>query len=97
MRYPKDLQPGEISAPFESTDNEGRGNLVYKLVMLEEVIPSHTATFERDFAVLLNEANQQETKKMIEQFLNEKVATTYIMVDPMFQNCAFERDGWVTK
>ncbi|MBR5249329.1 MAG: peptidylprolyl isomerase [Bacteroidales bacterium] len=93
----KDLQPGEISAPFESTDNEGRGNLVYKLVMLEEVIPSHTATFERDFAVLLNEANQQETKKMIEQFLNEKVATTYIMVDPMFQNCAFERAGWVTK
>lgn len=89
------LSAGQISQPFESTDNEGRGNLVYKIVMLEEVIPSHPATFEQDFPVLLQEANEREVRNKIEAFLNEKIATTYIVVDPLFQNCDFKRAGWL--
>ena len=90
----KDLQPGAVSQPFESTDNEGRGNLVYKIVMLDEVIPSHVASFEKDFAVLLQEANNQASKKIIDDFLTEKIGSTYIVIDPLFQNCDFERSGW---
>lgn len=49
----KDLKEGEISEPFETTDDEGRdGNTIYKIIKLEKIIPSHTATFKNDFSVL---------------------------------------------
>ena len=92
----KDLKPGEISAPFESTDNEGRsGNLVYKIVRLEEIIPAHTATFESDFNVLVEIAKNQQIMDAIEQFIKEKQKSTYIVIDPMFIKCDFQREGWI--
>lgn len=91
------LSAGEISEPFESTDNEGRGNLVYKIVQLEEVVPAHPAAFEQDFPVLLQEANERAAQKKIQDFLNEKIATTYIVIDPLFQGCDFKRAGWLGK
>ncbi len=92
----KNLKPGEISTPFESTDNEGRsGNLVYKIVRLEEVVPSHTATYENDFNVLLDIAKNQQMMNAIENFIKEKQRVTYIVIDPLFVKCDFEREGWV--
>lgn len=92
----KDLKPGEISAPFESTDNEGRsGNLVYKIVRLEEIVPAHTATFESDFNVLVEIAKNQQIMDAIEQFIKEKQKSTYIVIDPMFIKCDFQREGWI--
>ena len=46
----KDLKPGEISEPVESLDNEGyeqgrSGNLVYKIIRVDKILPAHTATF----------------------------------------------------
>lgn len=92
----KDLEVGEISAPVESTDNEGRsGNTIYKIIKLEKIIPSHTATFEDDFSVLQNVANQQQSKKAVDDFIKEKIKSTYIVIDPIFHNCDFEREGWI--
>jgi peptidyl-prolyl cis-trans isomerase SurA len=43
----KNLKEGEISAAFESRDNEGReGNVVYKIIKLEKIIPSHNANLK---------------------------------------------------
>lgn len=92
----KNLEPGEISEPFESTDNEGRsGNVVYKIVRLEEVVPSHPASYESDFNVLLDIAKNQQMMEAIEKFISEKQKVTYIVIDPLFGNCDFEREGWV--
>lgn len=92
----KDLKPGQISKPFESLDNEGRnGNTVYKVVRLEEVVPAHKATFEKDFDVLLNIAKNKQAYAAIEKFVKEKQKTTYIVIDPLFVKCKFQREGWV--
>lgn len=92
----KDMEIGEISAPLESTDNEGRnGNTLYKIIKLEKIIPSHTANFEDDFSVLQNIANGVQAQKAIDRFLGEKIKSTYIVVDPIFHNCDFERQGWI--
>lgn len=91
----KDMKVGDISKPIESTDNEGRsGNLIYKIIKLEELIPSHNATFEKDFQVLQNVASQQQSMKAIEAFILDKQKTTYIVIDPLFHNCQFDREGW---
>lgn len=96
----KDMKEGEISMPIESTDNEVRagmnvGNTVYKIIRLDEVRPAHTPTFNEDFNVLLNMATNKKAADAIEAFIKEKLETTYIVIDPIFQKCDFQRDGWV--
>ncbi|MBQ2912634.1 MAG: peptidylprolyl isomerase [Bacteroidales bacterium] len=92
----KDMKEGEISEPFESTDNEGRsGNTIYKILRLEKIIPSHTATFKDDFEVILNIANSDRQQKAIDNFIKEKQAITYIKLDDLFKQCNFEREGWI--
>jgi len=92
----RNMNVGDISEPFESTDNEGRsGNTMYKIIKLEEIIPSHVASYEDDFNVLYNEAKYSLQMKAIEDFIKKKQATTYIKIDPLFEHCPFLKEGWI--
>ncbi len=91
----RDMQVGDISDPFESVDNEGRGNTIYKIIKLEEIIPSHVATFERDFDILTTVASNRNANKAIDEFVKEKIKTTHIVVDPVFAGCPFSKEGWI--
>lgn len=94
----KDLQPGGISDPIESLDNEGRdGNLVYKILRLDSIIPAHTASFERDYTELQGDVQRLMQARAIDQFVKDKIKVTYIKIDPLFQDCDFELEGWKTK
>ena len=94
----RDLKEGEISSPVESLDNEGRsGNTVYKIIRVDKIIPSHTATFQNDYNMLLDQAKQTKSMKAIDEFLESKIKSTYIIIDPMFKDCDFERKGWAEK
>ena len=94
----QDLQVGEISEPIASLDNEGRdGNLVYKIVRLDKIVPAHTATFESDYTDLLGRVQQQKTSMAINEFLDKKIETSYIIIDPLFGDCEFSRKGWSSK
>ena len=94
----RDLKEGEISEPIESLDNEGRdGNLVYKIVKVDKIIPAHPASFQHDYTLLLDEATQKKSMEAIDEFIDSKIKSTYIVIDPLFQDCVFERDGWADK
>ena len=93
-----DLKEGEISEPVESLDNEGRdGNTVYKIIKVDKIIPAHPATFSNDYTLLLNNAEQQLQTKAIDDFIDSRIKSTYIVIDPMFEDCVFEREGWYEK
>ena len=92
----RSMEVGDISQPFESLDNEGRnGNTIYKILYLEQIIPAHTATFSEDYSTLLTEIDAKNAQKAIDKFIDERIKTTYIVIDPLFQGCDFERKGWV--
>ena len=94
----RNLQVGEISEPIASLDNEGRdGNLVYKIVRLDKIVPAHTATFESDYTELLYLVQNQKTVEAIDRFLDEKIDSSYIIIDPLFADCDFSRKGWARK
>ena len=94
----KNLEVGQISTPIESLDNEGRGgNLVYKIIKVDKVIPAHTATFQNDYDLLLQQARNVLSKEAVDKFIDSKIKTTYIIIDPLFKDCTFERDGWSEK
>ncbi len=94
----RNLQPGEISEPFESLDNEGRnGNPVYKIVRLDSIVPAHTASFEHDYTELLAEVRAEKQHEAIEKFIKETIKVTYIKIDPLFKDCEFQTSGWESK
>jgi peptidyl-prolyl cis-trans isomerase SurA len=94
----KNLEVGQISSPIESLDNEGRnGNTVYKIIKVDKIIPAHTASFKNDYDLLLQQAKNQKAMEAVNKFINSKIKTTYIIIDPLFQDCVFEREGWSSK
>ena len=94
----KGLEVGEITEPFESLDNEGRnGNTVYKIIKVDKILPAHTATFTNDYSLLLDYARQELSMKAIDEFLDSKIKSTYIILDPLFKDCVFNREGWYDK
>ena len=94
----KNLKEGEISEPVESLDNEGRdGNLVYKIIKVDKIIPAHPATFANDYSLMLQQAQDELRQEAINKFIDEKIKTTYIIIDPLFKDCDFEREGWSEK
>lgn len=95
----KDLKVGEISAPVESQDNEGylqgrSGNMIYKIIRVDKIIPAHTATFENDYTEILDRVSGTKQLEAIDAFLNEKAKDTYIVIDPLFAECEFSRQMW---
>lgn len=94
----QDLQPGEISKPIVSLDNEGRdGNLVYKIIRLDQIVPAHTATLEHDYTDLLTSVKVAKQNKAINDFVDKKIGETNIVIDPIFKDCNFSREGWTSK
>ena len=94
----KNLNEGDVSAPVESLDNEGRsGNTVYKIIKVDKIIPAHAASFQNDYNMLLDQAKQKKSMEAIDEFINSKIKTTYIIIDPLFKDCDFEREGWSEK
>ncbi len=88
------LSEGEISEPVESLDNEGRsGQLVYKIIRVDKIIPSHPASFSEDYSLMLGAAKNKLSMEAIEKFLDEKISTTYITIDPIFADCEFDHAG----
>ena len=102
----KDLKEGEISMPVESTDNDGRqdqvkdyvvGKTNYKIIKVDKIIPAHTASFDEDFSQLQGEVKRTKQMEAIDNFLNEKIGKTHVVIDPMFKDCEFQRSAWRTK
>lgn len=94
----QDLKEGEVSRPIESLDNEGRdGNLVYKIVRLDKIVPAHTATLEKDYTELQNGVELLKKEEAVRNFIDEKIKETYIVIDPLFKECEFTRSGWQEK
>ena len=94
----EELKEGDISSPVESRDNEGRdGNLVYKIVKVDQIIPAHPASYESDYDLMLSAAKNKLSMEAIDKFINEKIQTTYITIDPIFKECSFEHEGFESK
>ena len=84
---------------MESQDNEGyqqgrSGNLVYKIIRVDKIIPAHTATFENDYTQILEKVQQNKQMEAVNKFLEEKIKSTYIVIDPLFSECEFSREAW---
>lgn len=88
----KDLKVGQISAPFESIDQNGK--TVYKVMMIKSRTEPHVANLKEDFNLLKNMALAKKREEVINNWIDDKQKTTYIRIDDSFANCDFHSKGW---
>jgi peptidyl-prolyl cis-trans isomerase SurA len=87
------LKVGEVSNSFQTTDI--MGNEMSKIVKLVEIIPAHTASLEEDYIRLEEMALQQKQEKIYKEWLNDKIMSMYVYIDPAYRTETFENKNWI--
>ncbi len=88
------LQPGEISDAFQTSD--ARGNKISKIVKLLEIIPSHPANLKEDYLDLEERALAEKTQDEYLKWLDKKIDSMFIRIDPEFRLYdEFENKSWL--
>jgi len=90
----RDLKIGEISDAFRTTDEIG--NPVFRIVKLDDELPAHKADFKDDYQFLYNAAMNNKRQQSYKDWINKKIASTYIKIIDEFKGCKFlEEEGWL--
>ncbi|HAN20011.1 MAG: hypothetical protein A2X13_05000 [Bacteroidetes bacterium GWC2_33_15] len=87
------LKIGEISEPFESTDDQG--DIVYKIIKIKQMKEPHKANLKDDYEKVEQMALMTKQQTVIENWLEEHKKKTYIHIDDSFKNCEFLKNGWI--
>jgi peptidyl-prolyl cis-trans isomerase SurA len=89
----RDMKQGEISEAFRTSDDDG--NVVFRIVRLDNEIPAHRANLKDDYESLYSEAVQQARSKEYREWINKKIGITYIKISDELNTCDFLKKGWL--
>ncbi len=89
----RDLKPGEISEPFQTTDEIG--NIVFRVVRLDDEVPAHRANLKDDYQFIYNGSLMAERQKTYSEWIRKKIEITYIKISDEFRSCKFLEQGWL--
>lgn len=87
------LSVGQISRAFRMTNDKGQE--VCAVVMLKNRIEGHPANMTEDFQTLRDVVVNKRKEEKIEQWIKDKIKTTYVHISPDWRNCNFHYKGWV--
>ncbi|MCA1756463.1 MAG: peptidylprolyl isomerase [Bacteroidales bacterium] len=88
----RNLQVGEISNPFMTTDS--KGNTVFRIVRLDRQTEPHIANLKDDYSFLEDATLMQKRSKIYQKWIEEKMQVTYIRISDRFKTCNFATEGW---
>ncbi len=89
----QDLEPGDVSNAFETTDLTG--NKVFAIIKVIERIPAHKADLKNDYSILQEMTRMSKQQETFRRWITEKQKTTYIRVNDTFKSCPFRLKGWI--
>ena len=87
------MQIGEVSNPFTMTDR--RGMKVCAIVKLRTRIPAHRAIITEDFQVMKTAVENKKSEDVVNKWIKDKQASTYIRINEGWRDCDFKYPGWV--
>ena len=87
------LSVGQISRAFRMTNDKGQEECA--VVMLKNRIEGHPANMTEDFQTLRDVVVNKRKEEKIEQWIKDKIKTTYVRISPDWRNCKFHYEGWV--
>lgn len=91
--WTKKLKVGEISSPFEFTDEKAKK--CYKIIRLKARYPSHKANLTDDYQKIQEVAIAKKKQEIMNEWIEKEQKTTYIHIDNSYKNCNFMYKGWI--
>lgn len=87
------LKVGEISRAFRMTNNKGQ--TVCAIVLLKNRIEGHHASMTEDFQRLRDVVVSKRREEAVENWIKDKIKSTYVRISPDWRGCDFQYKGWV--
>jgi peptidyl-prolyl cis-trans isomerase SurA len=88
------LEPGDVSAPVIMKDPK-RDRDIVALVKLTNRVEAHKANLSDDYQQIKNMYEQSAKQKVLKDWLEKKIANTYVRIEDGWKGCDFEHKGWV--
>lgn len=92
LRAVDTLQVGEVSRSFIFTTQKHQ--TVCAIVKVKNRIPAHRATIATDYQELSEILLGEKREERLDQWVREKIRTTYVRIDPEWQGCQYHFPGW---
>ena len=89
-----DMQPGDISEPFIMKDPR-KNNDIIAMVKLTARIPGHKANIADDYQTIKSMYENAQKAKILKDWLDKKIASTYVRIEDGWRDCEFEHHGWL--
>jgi peptidyl-prolyl cis-trans isomerase SurA len=87
------LKVGEISEPYESMDSKGK--TAYKVIWLKKRTNPHVGNLKDDYNLFKARAAQSKQNEIVDEWVEEKIKTTYIKISDKYGSCPFSLNGWL--
>ena len=87
------LKINEVSDPFISINDRQRE--VIQIVKLINKTEAHTANVSEDYPLLSELYLQKKQDDLIQKWISERQAKTYIRIDDTYTNCDFKFKNWI--
>jgi peptidyl-prolyl cis-trans isomerase SurA len=87
------LKVGEISDPYESMDSKGK--TCYKVIWLKKRTNPHVGNLKDDYNLFKAKAAQSKQNDLVNEWVEEKIKTTYIKISDTYRSCPFKMNGWL--
>lgn len=90
------LKPGQISSAFVMKDPKSSRDIV-AIVKLKNRVEAHRADMANDYQTIRNMCMAAERERILREWVDKKIATTFIKVEPGWSDCPDWRHNWLKK
>lgn len=87
------LDVNEVSEPFKTIDEKQR--VCFKIVKLLDRSKEHHANLKDDYQLLSDMYLKEKQDDVLNKWIGERQAKTYIRIDDSYANCNFLFDNWI--
>lgn len=91
-----DMQPGEISKAFVMKDPKRNSDIV-AIVKLTKRTDAHKANLSDDYQQIKTMYENSVKQKKLQDWLDKKIADTYVRIEDGWVDCEFQQKGWLKK
>ena len=87
------MKVGEVSKTITMTNAKGQD--VCAVVKLKARIDAHRANLKEDFQKLRDVVYEKRCNEKLDEWIANKIKTTYVRINPGWKNCTFKYKGWI--
>lgn len=88
-----EMKVGEISNPFIMTNDKGKQ--VAAIVRVSARNEGHLANINNDYQTIRNKAEEARRQQLRDEWLQKKIGSIYVRIDPAWKGCNFKYKGWI--